>query len=170
MHGIHPRPKQLKDIGLACIHLLEHVGVHTCGTLGVGVKMILKKELTEIISGNHPRPSAAITHLLEGQSVAISGNQWQSVAITHLLEGVDAAGLRLLPRAIVGHATRRRAVGARHGARRRSGATLHCGLAGRCSLARLLCELGDARDHVEDSRVHLWGREGRRRGERRAPW
>ena len=90
MHGIHPRPKQLKDIGLACIHLLEHVGVHTCGTLGVGVKMILKKELTEIISGNHPRPSAAITHLLEGQSVAIthllegqsvaaiSGNQWQS--------------------------------------------------------------------------------------------
>ena len=104
-------------------------------------------------------------------SVAISGKrQRPSAAITHLLEGVDAAGLRLLPRAIVGHATRRRAVGARHGARRRSGATLHCGLAGRCSLARLLCELGDARDHVEDSRVHLWGREGRRRGERRAPW
>ena len=52
-----------------------------------------QKELTEIISGNHPRPSAAITHLLEGQSVAISGNhapargaisgnQWQSVAIS----------------------------------------------------------------------------------------
>ena len=69
--------------------------------LGVGVKMILKKELTEIISGNHPRPSAAITHLLEGQSMAISGNhapargaisggnQWQSVAITHLLENMS---------------------------------------------------------------------------------
>ena len=129
-----------------------------------------RSSISVAISGKRQRPSAAITHLLEGQSVAISGNQWQSVAITHLLEGVDATGLRLLPRAIVGHATRRRAVGARHGARRRSGATLHCGLAGRCSLARLLCELGDARDHVEDSRVHLWGREGRRRGERRAPW
>ena len=46
--------------------------------LGVGLKMILKKELTEIISGKRQRPSVAITHLLEGQSVAISGHQWQS--------------------------------------------------------------------------------------------
>ena len=41
-----------------------------------------------------------------------------------------------------------------------------CGESGRGSLACLLCELGDARDGVEDCRVHLWGREGRRRGER----
>ena len=55
-----------------------------------------------------------------------------SAAITHLLEGVDAAGLRLMPRATVGHA-RRRAVAARHGARRRAGATLDCGEVGGAS-------------------------------------
>ena len=89
MHGIHPRPKQLKDIGLACIHLLEHVGVHTCGTRcgceddsQKGAHGDHQRQSSATIRGNHAPARGAISGNQWQSRTCSRGNQWQSVAIS----------------------------------------------------------------------------------------
>ena len=89
----------------------------------------LAQRHSSLINFNHNQRHSSLINFNHNQRQSLAA---LSAAITHLLEGVDAAGLRLMPRATVGHA-RRRAVAARHGARRRAGATLDCGEGGGAS-------------------------------------